>query len=70
MEMEKQMFGKQMFAGPAQMMGLRVDPDLQALPSFPQHTEPMFFTDISGENSILGTGPLPKFFRQLTEGDG
>ena len=39
-EMEMQTFGKQMFAGPAEIMGHRVDPDLQALPSFPYDASP------------------------------
>ena len=43
MEMEKQMFGKQMFAGPTETMRHREDSDLQALPSFPDHTLSIFF---------------------------
>ena len=60
MEMEKQIFGKQMFAGPCSTMGHRGDSDLQALLSFPYHTQSIFFADISGGSSILGTDPLSK----------
>ena len=43
----------------------RVDSDFWALPSFPHHTWPVIFANISGNRSILEKGPLSKFFRQV-----
>ena len=61
MEMEKQMFEKQMF----ETMGDRVvDSDL-GLAELPPHTKPVFFADVSGGHSVSGTDSLSKFFRQL-----
>ena len=45
--------------GWAETMGRRVDPDFR---------RPIFFADISGDSSILGTSPLSKSFGQLEEG--
>ena len=65
MEMEKQMFGKQRFAGPADTTGHRMDSGLQAL--FPLHISPIFLADFSGDICTGGTGPLSKLFRQSGE---
>ena len=56
MEMEKQMPGKQMFARPEEK-GLW---SLGPIPA--QHTWHIFLVQISSDSSILGTGPLSKFF--------
>ena len=57
MEMEKQMFEKQMF----ETMGDRVvDSDL-GLAELPPHTKPVFFADVSGNRYIPETDPLSKF---------
>ena len=64
MEIEKQMFGKQMFAGPAETMGHRMDSNLYLGPAqFP----PSFSLHMSDDSTILQTGPLPKFFFFLIE---
>ena len=68
MEMEKQRFGKQMFAGPGRDTGTQNGLSSLGQPwSFPHHNKPIFFADLSGNNCILGTVPLSKFFRQLRE---
>ena len=59
MEMEKQMFGKQMFAGPCTDDGTDwtlISRPCQVSPITPS---PLFF---AGDSSILGTGPSAKFF--------
>ena len=56
MELEKQTFGKQRFAGPADTMGRGMDCDLQAL--LPHHISPIFLADFSGDICFGGTGPL------------
>ena len=35
--------------------------------SLSRHTQPTLFADVSGDSSILRTGHVPKFFRQLWE---
>lgn len=62
MEMERQMFGKQRFAGPADTMGHRMGFDFYAL--LPHHISPLFLADFSGDICIGRTGPLSKLFRQ------
>jgi len=56
---------KQMFAEPGRDNGTQSglwSPD----PAwFPHHTWSTFFTDVSGDSSILGTSPLSKLFGQL-----
>lgn len=52
MRVRKQMFGRQMFAGSAEAWD-RVDSNFWALPSFPYHTWPVIFANISGNRSIL-----------------
>ena len=66
MKMEKQMFDKQKL-GPEETTGHREDPGLQALPSVPHHTQPIFFADLSGNYplEILGTRPPFKFFQAV-----
>ena len=44
--MERQMWGKQIFAGPRRKDGIQVKFDLKALLHFPHHTWPLFFADI------------------------
>ena len=54
MEMEKQMFEKQMF----ETVGERVvDSDL-GLAELPPRTKPVFFADASGGSSVSGTDSL------------
>ena len=48
METEKKKVGKQVFAEPAETVGHRVAPDLQAL-LFPRHGWPVSRADVSGE---------------------
>ena len=56
---EKQMLGKQMFAGPAETVGHRVS---SFTPS------PYSVQIISGDSSVPVIGPLSKFFRELAGG--
>lgn len=60
-EMEKQVSGAQMFAGPPESRGHSVTLVSRLVPTPPPHpwTWPVF-TEISGDSSILGTGPLSK----------
>lgn len=63
MGMDEQMFGKQLSAGyrdNGTQNGLISSPP--PLLSFPKHTEPTFFAEISGDSSILEISPLSKFF--------
>lgn len=50
------------FLGPAETRGHRADSGLQALLSFPHHTGPLFFADMSGNSSSPGTGHHLKSF--------
>ena len=63
-EMEKQMFAKQMSAGPCSPR----DREWTLLSkSFAHHSYSIFFSVISGESSTLGVGFLPKFFQAVRE---
>ena len=44
-----------------------MDSDFWAPLSLPHHTQPTLFADVSGDSSILRTGHVSKFFRQLWE---
>ena len=62
-EMEKHMFwGRKKMAGPGRDSRHRVDSALQTLLSFPITQPAQSFTNIFGDSSILGTGPLSKLF--------
>ena len=65
MEMEKQMFGKQMFAGPDGEDGMPWTPISGPCQALPTHLA--IFAGSSGDNSLPGSGSLSKFFRQLSE---
>ena len=65
MEMEKQMFGKQMFAGPCKDNGSTVDSASLGLAKSPPPHQLIFFADNSGYNSILFYRLLAKFFNYL-----
>ena len=56
---------KQVFAGPVETVGHGVDPDLQALLSFPHATWSIVFADIFGD-ALFQKEPLYlNYFRQL-----
>ena len=65
-KMEKQKFDKEVSAEHAATMRHGVDSDLQALPSYFHHAQPIFSTDIPGDASILGMGFYGKSFRELS----
>ena len=56
-EMDKQMFGKQMFAGPGRDSGTQS--------GLPHQTYSIFFADLSGDRSILEIGPSSKFIEAV-----
>ena len=65
MEIEKHVFGKQMFTGSCRDNGTQSGLSSLGLPGTPTTPSPIFFEDISGDCSILATGPLSKVFKQL-----
>ena len=56
---------KQMFAEPGRDNGAQSGLWSPGPAQFPHHTPSTFFTDVSGDSSILGTSPLSKLFGQL-----
>ena len=65
MEMEKQKFGHVYLLSHSGMVGHWTL--TSGLLSLPHHTQPTLFADVSGDSSILRTGHVSKFFRQLRE---
>ena len=66
MEKEKQMFGNQCLLGRAEIRGHRVD--WSPGPAyFPHHTQPVFFTEISGNCSIGELALYRNSFRHVRE---
>lgn len=69
MEVEKQLLGKHLFAGPCRdaetTRPKRQDADLQALRSLPHHTQSIVFVDVSADSSIPRTDPFSEFFHAV-----